>query len=410
MYRLTVAGRYTVQFEMIRLDDITCLAVARVTIPWTVLPSSTFKKKKNESRNPITVKRILWRDRPLRYHSTILLISGLLSLGLLSGHASAQSVRDTSDNGQEQAVQDSFATADSFARRHVVQLSPHVLLFNPQTQSATLEFHNPTDSVERAQVQVQFALLDYRPRGLPGDSIIIDPNGPSMPHDTVIAHPGPTDHFAGRWLSGVPTTITLAPHATKRVTLRLTPPPKLPAGEYWARIQTIIPISPRRGGAQDMRQRYALPTPVRVPLLRDTCLVLYRQGPLHMGLAIGSGAIARLDSADIGGVNNEYVWKHALWIRLPLHLTGNVPFRGMMHSQFRNLHDGEELNRNQQELLLMRDVVLHIEVETYKLGPGQYEYDIWFDNERTDLSPTERLSMPPVRKAFRFEVLPAWAY
>lgn len=359
---------------------------------------------------PTNVRRALPRcPHGTRLLPRGLLLMGLLSVGSLASHAGAQGVTDTSGEGREQAQQDPFAVADSFEQRHVIQLSPRVLRFDPQTHAATLEFRNPTDSVKQAQVQVQFALLDYHPRGLPRDTLIVDPAGNSTPFDTVIVKPKPTDHFAGRWLSGVPTSVTLPPHATKRVTVRLVPPPHLPAGEYWARIQTITPTQPHRGGTQDVRQRYAMPAKVKVPLLRDTCLVLYRQGPLQMGLAIGPGAVARIDSADIGGVNlNKF--SHALWLRLPLTLTGNVPFRGMIHSQYKNLQTGEIVNTSNLQFLWMRDGVLHMVVETDMLSPGQYEYTVRFDNEQPDLPAAQRVPMTPVRKSFPFEVKPAWAY
>ena len=327
----------------------------------------------------------------------------LLALGLAAPPVAAQGAQGS--DGTPGAL----APPESLRLRQMVQLSPHLLLLDSKTKSATLEFRNPSDSVKQATVQVQFAYLDG-PHGLPADTTIIDPTGKVVePYDTVIAQPGPTDHFAGRWLSGVPTTVTLAPHATKRVTIRIAPPPTLPAGEYWARIQTVVPTAPRRGGTRDVRQRYAVPTKLRVPLLRDTCLVLYRQGLLHMGIAIGPGAIARIDSANIGGVDHES-FSHALWVRLPLHLTGNVPFRGMMHSEYRNLTTGEVVNPNRLPFLLMKDGVEHTVIETDVLSPGSWEYTLTFDSDDPDLPPGLRLPMPPVRQVFRFEVLPAWEY
>lgn len=337
-----------------------------------------------------------------------LLCVGLLSLGTLAARAGAQQ-----QNGdKDQAVQDSFAQVDSFSRRHVVQLSPHVLRFDAQRTSAVLEFHNPTDSVKVAQVQVQFAFLDYA-HGMPSDTIVIDPRDGERsslaPHDTVILKPGAKDPFAGRWLSGVPTSVTLKPRETKRVTVKLTPPASLPPGEYWARIQTVAPNKPNKGGTQDVRQRYAMPTKMRVPLLRDTCFVLYRQGPLRMGLEIGSAATAEIDEKNVGGVDKQH-FSHALWVRMPLHLTGNVPFRGMIHSEYRNVKTGEVVNPNRFEYQLFKDAVLHLVVETDVLSPGTWEYTISFDNEGDDIPQGERLPMTPVKKTFTFDVKPAWAY
>lgn len=301
------------------------------------------------------------------------------------------------------------ASADSLRRQQLVQLTPHVLLLDARTKTATLTFYNPGTSVRRAEVQVQFAYLD-RPHGLGADTTVIDTHGGLLDlHDTVVANPGPRDHFAGRWLTGIPTAVTLAPHETKRVTLRIAPPVDMPAGEYWARIQTIIPAPPTRGGSQDVRQRYVLPAKMRVPMLRDTCLVLYLQGSLHMGVEVGRDAVARIDSANVGVVDNKG-FSHALWVRLPLKLTGNVPFRGMLHSEYRNVQTGEVVNPNRLEYLLMKDGVDHLVIETDILSPGEWEYTMTFDSDDPDLPPSLRLLMTPVRKSFRFTILSAWQY
>ena len=342
----------------------------------------------------------------LRRSSSTFLLLGVLGLSARAGAQRGQ----TTD--RDQAVQDSFAQVDSVTHKHVIQLTPHVLRFNAQTTSAVLAFHNPTDSVKTAQVQVQFALLDHA-HGLPSDTIVIDPrageNSILAPHDTVILQPGPNDPFAGRWLSGVPTAVTLKPHETKRVTVTLTPSTHLPPGEYWARIQTVSPTKPNKGGTQDVKQRYAMPTKLRVPLLRDTCFVLYRQGPLKMGLAIGPTATAEIDEQNIGGIDKQH-FSHALWVRIPLHLTGNVPFRGMIHAEYRNVKTGEIVNPNRFEFQLFRDAVLHLAVETDMLSPGTWDCTIWFDNERSDIPQAERLPMTPVKKTFTFDLKPAWAY
>ena len=339
-----------------------------------------------------------------RTGSISLLLFGVLTLGMMVSRAGAQ---DTDSGSTPTEASDS-------RRRQLVQLAPHVLWFTPQVKFATLELRNPSDSSRQAQVQVQFAYQD-NPHGFPADTIVIDPRSDEQgnviaPHDTVLLTPGPKEHFAGRWLSGVPASVTLAPHQTKRVTVRLTPPANLPAGEYWARIVTLVRPAERYPAGHDVRQHYALPTKAHVLPLQDTCAVIYRKGSLAMGLAIGPNAVARIDSTNIGGGVNMSRFSRALWVRLPLKLTGNVPFRGMMHSEYRNLETGEIVNPNRLEHVQYEDAVIHFVVETDVLSPGSWEYAVWFDNEDPDIPPAQRLPMTPVRHSFRFTVLQPWQY
>jgi hypothetical protein len=312
---------------------------------------------------------------------------------------------------QGQTQRSDTPAADSLRQRQLVQLSPHVIWLSPQSTTATLTFRNESDSVKRAQVVVQFAYWDYR-HGFPYDTLVINTKEvPLGPRDTVVAHPDHNAPYAGRWLSGLPDTVTLPPHQTKQVTVRLTPPADLAPGEYWARIATLVRPTKRHPGGQDTRKQYALPTQGRALLLRDTCLVVYRTGTVRMGLAIDSGATARIDSANVGvGVNPQH-FSHALWVRLPLHLTGNAPFRGMMHSAYRNVETGEIVNPNRLAFTLMKDAVFHPVIETDVLTPGEWEYTVWFDNADPGIPKDKWLPLAqPVKHTFRFQILSAWQY
>jgi hypothetical protein len=292
-----------------------------------------------------------------------------------------------------------------------MQLSPHVLWLSPQTTTATITFRNESDSVKRAQVVVQFAYWDYL-HGLPYDTTVIDTHGGLLEaHDTVIDHPDSSMPYAGKWLSGIPDSVVLSPHQTKQIIVRIAPPASLPSGEYWARIATFVRPTQRHPGGQDTQKQYALPTKGRALLLRVSCLVVFRTGSVQMGLSIDSGAIARIDATNAAVGINFKRFSHALWLRLPLHVTGNAPFRGMMHSEYRNVATGEIVNPNRLPFPLMRDAVRHIVVETDVLAPGEWEYTVWFDNADPGISEDKRLPLSqPVKHSFRFRVLPAWQY
>jgi len=353
---------------------------------------------------------LVWRNS-YRLQTTYILVG--ITIGLLAGRMHAQTTAADSQNYEiadsiVAAQQATFAQEDSTRLHSSVQVWPHQLHFDPHTTSATLEFRNTDSRPKVAQVQVQFPYLAW-PHGLPADTMLISPSQDILiPYDTVIPRPGPKEHFVGRWLSGVPTQVTLAPHETKRVTIRLTPPYSLPDGEYWARIITLVP--PAKGNkGPDERQRYRLPTKGVAPILQDSCQVVYRQGVLHMGLVVGPGALARIDSTDIAGTD-PVAGSHMLWIRLPLRLTGNVPFVGQIHFAYHNLTTGETVRPNSKEVMVFQATIMHIAVETDVLPPGHYTLDLLFDNTRTDVPAGKRIPMDTVRQSFTFETKPAYAY
>lgn len=291
-----------------------------------------------------------------------------------------------------------------------IQVAPHRVLFSSRVKTASLTIRNPNDHPRAVQVLVEFAYVD-EPHGVPYDTMIIATNMDVVDqHDTVISNPSPRDHYAGRWLSGLPTEFTLAPHESKHVTVRLTPPVSLPAGLYWARIVARVrPTDPRHGNNLDVQKKYALPTKGRVASLQDTCAVLYQTGELHMGLAVGPTAKAVIDSANIGGAGTQN-FSHALWVRLPVKLTGNAPFMGQMHSTYTNLATGETVRPNTQEFNVFKDGVMHWVVETDVLAPGKYTLTFEFDNTLSDTTEALKIPMTPAKVTFPFEVKPAWAY
>jgi hypothetical protein len=346
--------------------------------------------------------------------SRVLIVRGLLALIMATVLPNARLIAQDyarSDSIRER-VQDSLRTEDQMRLLRSVQVSPHEIHFDPATKVATLTFSNVENHAKTAQVVVQFAYPTW-PTGLPADTVLIATNEQDIiPRDTVIAHPDPSAHYAGRWLSGVPTSITLGPHETKRVTIHLQPPANLPDGEYWARIETRIAPPGQRGHSLDTKQQYNIPTAQHALVIRDTCRIVYRQGVLRMGLAVDTTqVVGQIDAQNIGDVDRRQpVWSHALWIRFPVHLTGNAPFHGQMHSAFRNVTTGAMVRPNTKELSLYTDAMMHWAVMTGTLSPGQWVLEIWFDNELADVPPDQRLPMAPVKFSVPFTLKPPWAY
>src|ERR1035437_8103803 len=150
-------------------------------------------------------------------------------------------------------------TADDTVGR-AVQVAPHHVLFNATTKTSPFSITNPSNHPQAVDVLVEFAYTEWRHTPL-ADTILIAPNMDLIePFDTIVVNPGPKDHFAGRWLSGLPTQLTLAPHDTKHLNIRLNPPASVPAGMYWARISARIhPTDNRHGNNLDVQKKCALP-------------------------------------------------------------------------------------------------------------------------------------------------------
>ena len=309
---------------------------------------------------------------------------------------------------QDSSASRGMAVADTIGR--AIQVAPHHVFFNATTKTSPFSITNPSNHPQAVDVLVEFAYTDW-PHTPLADTILIASNEDLIePFDTVVANPGPNDHFAGRWLSGLPTRLTLAPHETKHLNIRLNPPAAVPAGLYWARISARIhPTDNRHGRNLDVQKKYALPMKGHITSLRDTCFIVYETGAVHTGLAFGPTAKAVIDSTDIGGAGHTD-FSHALWVRLPVKLTGNAPFFGQMQSTYQNLTTGEIIRPTTQEYSVFKDGVLHWVIQTDVLAPGKYTLTVEFKNTRSDSVSTPTIPMSPAKITFPFTVKPPWAY
>lgn len=336
--------------------------------------------------------------------SCISVVVWCLCAGFLTGRANAQSQA----SGGESGPLDTAVVSDQVREAHVVHVSPHQLVFDAQTRTATLTFRNTGEQPARGLVQVVFGYRMW-PHSLPADTILFTPHYELIaPRDTIIAHPGPEDPFAGRWLTGLPTAVTLAPHETKQVTLRLDPPATVPAGMYWARIVTIVrPADPKHGNSRDVQQHYAMPTKGHtvLPELRDSAEVIYRKGPLRMGLEVGPGvgaiAPAELPSPTYQGGPVD----PKLWYRFPVHLTGNVPFIGISHTWYQDAATGEVVSDlGAWEMTVYHDAVVHIWAQVNQLPPGKYILVKTLTGVPLDAPDSPGATMAPVTLTIPFEV------
>ncbi|HXC25223.1 MAG TPA: hypothetical protein VNU46_04850 [Gemmatimonadaceae bacterium] len=292
---------------------------------------------------------------------------------------------------------------EAIRQEHMVHVSPHLIVFDPTTKSATLEFSNIGSTQTDAEVAVQFGFTAWQNR----DTALFTPNwSRERAHDTVIVNPTAKDRYLGAWLSGVPSHILLKPHETKRITLRIAPPSDLPNGEYFARIVTIVrPVFKNRGGEpQDTRTIYRLPVVGQgPPPIRDSVRVFYRQGPQTMGLKVIQ-AEAEIDTsraAEAAGVG-----PNPLRILLHVHLTGTTHFEGYIGVYYIS-EDGmvtQLTARDGAAFAIHTDGVMRWSGETDGLAPGHYVAIIQFTESQDDFPPSQRIPMDPVKVEIPFDL------
>ena len=286
---------------------------------------------------------------------------------------------------------------DTLQILHTIHVSPKALYFNSANHSATVTLENSSDRPIQGNVLILYAFPTW-PHKHPADTTVITQNMEMLQQqDTTVAVPSPKDRFAGKWLSPIPLRVSIPAHKSQQVKVQLNPPANLPAGEYWVRI--VVQVNPqdqnRRGNGQDTRQRYALPIKGQLPALRDSVIVFYRQGPVKAGVSFGPGVVARFDSVGYGGPDGRDC-PHSLWIRLPMHLTGNAHVDGTLLVTYKNVETGDVVKVNKFEVSLYRDEITHWWTHTCWVAVGKYKATLQFQPKQQDVPADQRLPIAPV--------------
>ena len=304
--------------------------------------------------------------------------------------------------------QDNLPVTDEVRQQRMMHVSPNRIIFDGSSNSATVVFSNISDKPVQAVVQMMFANMDY-PHDKVSDATLFTPHWEKVfPRDTVVANPKPTDPYAGRWITGLPTEVTLGPKQKKSVTIRIAPPANVPNGEYWARVVAVVrPPAPDRnkGKPKDERTIYSLPVKGQPPPeLRDSVEIFYRKGPMQMGIRMGPGAIAQIDTADLPGPPDVGAGNGRLWFRVPLELTGNMHFDGVMHVTYRNVGTGAIAALTPAPMILYRSAVTHWWGQADQFGSGNYELIITFDAPQDDVPAAQRIPVTPTTVKIPFVI------
>ncbi|HXC24401.1 MAG TPA: hypothetical protein VNU46_00690 [Gemmatimonadaceae bacterium] len=292
---------------------------------------------------------------------------------------------------------------DSLRERHLLHVSPHLIVFDPSTTSATLAFSNTDTVPKEADIVLQYGYHFY-----PNTDTTLFPTHwtwlQQFPQDTVNLFPKPTDHYAGRWISGLPTHIILGPHQTRRVTIRITPPPHLPNGEYSARIVTIVTPLHRGGPSHDSNARYQIPVKGNgPPPIRDSVRIFYRQGPQTMGLRL-SLAKVQIDTTE-GAKGSGFV--NPLRLLLRIHLTGTTHFEGYLSESWHKDgggNDGVWQSSRGNTVSFQTDGIMRILAQSDELEPGHYTMVVTFTPWQDEFPASQRVPMQPVHVSIPFEI------
>lgn len=296
--------------------------------------------------------------------------------------------------------------SEEVRRTHMVHVSPHVLVFSPNSKTASIELSNEGTVPTTASVIVELGYTAWP--SIDTANLYTKDAKAGRARDTVIANPGPKDRYAGAWLSGYPTTVTLKPKEKKRVTLRINPPAGLPDGEYYARLVTIVsPPSPKpsdNSKTKDVRTVYKLPvTGNGIQNLRDSVRIFYRTGKVSMGLRLFGGK-AELNPDKANAVKGSHV--DDVWTMFSFENTGNAQVEGAMVVFYKSESGGEiPLTVEPGNVMSVYGKgTMRWYAQSTPLQPGRYSIVIKFNPYQDDFPENQRIQMTPAEISIPFEV------
>lgn len=285
---------------------------------------------------------------------------------------------------------------------HVIHVAPHLLVLDPQHPSAVLTFTNTGNAPTDADVRLELGYLYF-----PSTDTALFSHAwtwaQQEPRDTLIAAPGPRDRYVGAWITGLPTHLRLAPNQTVRATIRITPPPDLPNGEYYARIVTVVgPPSKRQ--SRDVKQQYRIPvTGKTLPFAKDSVWVYYRKGPQRMGLTILQAEAAQDTTATAQAAFGTAPGVRVVRFLIRYHLSGTTHFEGRMEVSFHGEVIADGRTGTQDAFPLYRDGVMRWLVGG-RLEKGRDSLIVRFMDWQNDFPVNARVPMDTVQVALPFDI------
>ena len=292
-------------------------------------------------------------------------------------------------------------SADAATGFHIraIHAEPRQLFLDPSHHTATFTLTNAGNVPVDVTVHLELGYAYF-----PGRDTALFPVREQWQdlqlRDTLIANPGPQDHFLGPWLSGLPARVHLSPGQRQAVTVHVAPPPGTPDGEYYARIMIAVTLpTPKR--SSDTKQRYALPIKGNtMPPVRDSLWLYYRQGPQRMGVKILQ-AEARQDTSEVArkAFGNLQVVRFLIHYRL----LGPTHFDGRMEVSFHGDPVPDGRTGTQDAFPLYRDGTMWWLVGGH-LPPGRDTLVVRFLDWQKDMPPEQQVPLQPAEVRLPFEI------
>ena len=281
-----------------------------------------------------------------------------------------------------------------------IRAAPSQLFFDAQHRTATVTLTNAGNTPVDVTVHPELG-YSY----LPGRDTALFPAHETWkeqePRDTLLVNPGPQDHFLGPWLSGLPAQVHLNPGEQRTMTVRLTPPPGTPNGEYYARLMfsVVLPRDKKPQGS-DVKQRYALPVKgPSMPPVQDSVWAYYRQGPQRMGLKILQ-ADAQQDTTAFA--RQAYGGAKVLRVLVRYHLLGSTHFDGRMEVSFQGVPLPDRSSDAQDALTLYRDGIIRLLVSGLPADQGTLV--VRFLDWQQDMPAGQRVPFQPAEVRLPFTI------
>lgn len=288
-------------------------------------------------------------------------------------------------------------------RLHVIHVAPHLLVLDPKHRSAVLTFTNTGNAPTEADVRVELGYLYF-----PSTDTALFSHAwtwaQQEPRDTLIAAPGPRDHYAGAWFSGLPTHLRLAPNQTIRTTVQITPPPDLPDGEYYARVVTAV-RPPGKPKSRDVKQQYNIPvTGKTLPFARDSVWVYYRQGPQRMGLTILQAEAAQDTTATARAAFGTDPSVRVVRFLIRYHLSGTTHFEGRIEVSLHGQVIADANTGTQDAFPLYRDGIMRWLVAGTLFTRGRDSLVVRFLDWQNDFPANARVPMDTAQVTIPFDI------
>lgn len=192
---------------------------------------------------------------------------------------------------------------------------------------------------------------------------------------------------AANWVRAFPQKLILAGGERRTVRVLVTPPPALPAGEYWSRLVVTTRTAPHRGHAEGDTSAVQIGLNVEV---RSVMPLFYRNGAVSTGVVLATPTVA--------------VGHDSLTLRVGMTRKGNAAFVGTIHASIRD-ERGSVVARDSLPLGVYYEMTPRIAMKRpAQLAAGKYTVTIDAITARADVSPSLLVSAPATRVTGEFVV------